>query len=213
MTMTEPTTPRFVLPGKWGRINLATDESMHRSIRKVLDEATKRRDDLATTRAELRSRFQKAADAAREGGASDFYVAFNLTPKIPLPAWVSVFTPRIEATDFDALGLSELKSFLEVGTRGWAPEEGSVSTLDGDGRIQAVRHSWRRVREVSEGDAEATFEFVEADYWLAAANPNRLALLTFSTALAEYEEEMLGLFDAIVKTIRWPAPTTAEGAQ
>jgi hypothetical protein len=62
---------------------------------------------------------------------------------------------------------------------------------------------------VVEGEVEQRFEFVEADYWLAARDPNRIALLTFSTALAEYEEEMLALFDAVVSTIRWPAPSSA----
>lgn len=205
--MADPRPPRFVLPGKWGRINLVSEAATQRSIRKVLDEATNRRDDLAPLRAELRVRFERAAAAAREGQASDFYVAFNLTPSIPLPAWLSVFTPRIESTDFDALGLGELRTFLETGTRTWGPEGSSQVRLPSgaDESVHAVRHSWRRVHDVAEGDVERRFEFVEADYWLAAGNPNRIALLTFSTALAEYEDEMLGLFDAIVRTIRWPA--------
>jgi len=201
-------TPRFVLPGTWGRINLASEAATAKSIRKVLEHVTRRRDDMADTRAQLRVRFQKAADVAREGGASDFYVAFNLTPKVPLPAWVSVFTPEIGSTDFAALGLGDLKSFLDAGTRRWGADDAEIVTSDAPGEgIHAVRHSWRRVVDVVEGEVEQTFEFVEADYWLAATDPNRLALLTFSTALAEYEEEMLGLFDAVVGTIRWPAPT------
>ena len=206
--MTQTTTPRFALPGKWGRINLATEASTSRSIRKVLDEATNRRDDLASTRAELRSRFERAADSARQGGATDFYVAFNLTPSIPLPAWIAIFTPEIESTDFDALGLDKLKEFLDVGTKSWGPEGAGTKSFESgvDGQVHAVRHSWRRVHDVVEGEVERTFEFVEADYWLAAQHPNRIALLTFSTALADYEPEMLELFDAVVRTVRWPAP-------
>ena len=187
--MTDTSTPRFALPGKWGRISLASEVETSRSIRKVLDEATNRRDDLASTRAELRTRFQTAADSAREGGATDFYVAFKLTAAIPLPAWAAVFTPRIESTDFHALGLGDLNKFLEAGTRKWGPEGSGVVASDSgvDGAVHAVRHSWRRVHDVTEGQVERTFEFVEADYWLAAQNPNRIALLTFSTALADYE--------------------------
>ena len=77
--MTDRSTPSDALPGKWGRIRLELEVATSRSIRKMLDEATNRRDGLATTRAELRTRFQKAADSAREGGATDFYVAFKLT--------------------------------------------------------------------------------------------------------------------------------------
>ena len=201
--------PRFVLPGTWGRINLASEAATQKSIRKVLEQVTRRRDDMADTRQQLRNRMQRAADVAREAGATDFYVAFSLTPKVPLPAWVSVFTPEIDSVDFGALGLGDLASFLDAGTRSWGPEGAEVVTgevgADSE-RLHAVRHSWRRVVDVVEGEVEQTFEFVEADYWLAATNPNRIALLTFSTALAEYEEEMLSLFDAVVGTIRWPAP-------
>ena len=205
-------TPKFLLPGKWGRINLSTEATTQRSIRKVLDEATNRRDDLATTRAELRTRFQKAADSAREGGATDFYVAFSLTPAIPLPAWIAVFTPEIESTDFRALGLTELSTFLETGTKAWGPDGAAVAPMavGAESQIHAVRHSWRRTHDIVEGEVERTFEFVEADYWVAAQNPNRIALLTFSTALAEYETEMLELFDAVVHTIEWPAPAIVE---
>ena len=75
--------------------------------------------------------------------------------------------------------------------------------------MHAVRHSWRRTAHVAEGEVEKDFELIEADYWLAATDPNRIALLTFSTAYAEYEEEMLSLFDAVVSTIRWPATPVA----
>ena len=73
-------------------------------------------------------------------------------------------------------------------------------------QIKAVRHSWRRVTHVVEGEVEQDFEMLEADYWLAAADPARIALLTFSTAYVEYEEEMLNLFDAVISTIRWDVP-------
>jgi len=209
--VSEQSTPRFALPGKWGRINLHSEASIQRSIRRVLDEVTRRRDDLVEPRAELRRRFQKAAEIAKEGGATDFYVAFQLVPTIPLPAWVAVFTPEIESTDFDSLGLGELTQFLDRGMGSWGDTDATVrpATTGPDGEIHAVRHSWRRVADVVEGEVEQRFEFVEADYWLAARDPNRIALLTFSTALAEYEEEMLALFDAVVSTIRWPAPSSA----
>lgn len=211
--MTEQNPPRFELPGKWGRINLRSEATIQRSIRRVLDEVTRRRDDLVEPRAELRRRFQTAAELAREGGATDFYVAFQLVPTIPLPAWVAVFAPEIESTDFAALGLGDIARFLDHRMGEWGDPDAQVTsaTTGPEGEIHAVRHAWRRVADVVEGDVEARFEFVEADYWLAARDPNRIALLTFSTALAEYEEEMLALFDAIVATIRWPAPKEIDG--
>ncbi|MEP6481213.1 MAG: hypothetical protein ABJA94_04310 [Rhodoglobus sp.] len=206
--------PRFVLPGSWGRVDLSSEASSRRSIRKIAEAATNRRDDLAPMRADLRDRFQTAADLAREGGASDLYVAFELTKGVPLPAWLTVFQPDIESTDFAALGIKELSTVLDQAAK--TPDERVTETRSEleDGAIHAVRQTWRRQTHASEGEGEnhveETFEILEADYWLAASNPNRIALMTFSTAYAEYEEEMLGLFDAVINTIRWPAPVPIE---
>ena len=204
---------RFELPGRWGRINLASSASIQRSIRRLLDEVTHRRDDLAVPRAELRQRFQKAAEIARDGGATDFYVALHIVPQVPLPAWIAVFTPTIDEDEFRRLGLGEIVDFLDRGMSDWGDDGAAVrsATTGSAGEIHAVRHSWRRTHDVVEGEVERSFDFVEADYWLAARDPNRVALLTCSTALAEYEEEMLALFDAIISTIRWPSRASEDG--
>lgn len=202
--------PKFVLPGTWGRVNLDSEAASRRSIRKLAESATGRKEELASVRNELRDRLQTAADAAREGGASDFYIAFELAKGIPLPAWLAVFEPEIESTDFAALGLDELTKLLEAGASVVGTgENAEVVASQPSTKMHAVRHSWRRTAHVAEGDVEKDFELIEADYWLAATDPNRIALLTFSTAYAEYEEEMLSLFDAVVSTIRWPATPVA----
>ena len=195
------TSPRFTLPGKWGRIDLATEASSRRSIRRFIEQVSGSADQLSNLRAEMRGRFQKAADAARDGGASSMFVAVELAKGIPLPAWAVVFEPSIESTDFAALGLGDLKSFLELGVRTADP---AVQSADVSGlAIQAIRHSWRRTTQLDPEDEATKTEMLEADYWLAAANPNRIALITFSTGYADYEQEMLALFDAVISTIRW----------
>lgn len=203
--MTSSSVPRFVLPGRWGRVDLSSEASSRRSIRKIAEAATHRREELATLRADIRERFQTAADLAREGGAADLYIAFELANGVPLPAWLTVFQPDIDSTDFDELGLAELKTVLDLGVVN--SNEAVTSATVEDAPIHAVRQSWRRQTQATEGEVDEVFEILEADYWLATGAPNRIALLTFSTAYAEYEEEMLGLFDAVIKTIRWPAPT------
>lgn len=212
--MTAAPIPKFVLPGSWGRVDLSSEASSRRSIRKIAETATRRREELAPMRADLRDRFQQAADLAREGGASDLYVAFELAKGVPLPAWLTVFQPDLDSTDFRALGLNDLALLLDVSAK--TGDERITETrqeLDG-GAIHAVRQTWRRQTRVIEGEGELAvdqvFEILEADYWLATTSPNRIALLTFSTAYAEYEEEMLGLFDAVIKTIRWPAPVPVD---
>lgn len=205
------TTPRFVLPGTWGRVDLRSEAASRSSIRKLAEQVTRKREELASVRAEIRDRFNAAADAARGSAATDLYVAFELTRGVPMPAWLTVFTPEIDAVDFQALGLDDLKKVLEKGV---AVADPTITTTEPAmlNEIRAVRQSWRRVAHVSEGNLERDFELLEADYWLAATNPNRIALITFSTAFVEWEDEMLRLFDAVIGTIRWKsdAPVVAE---
>lgn len=202
--MTTPS-PRFVLPGSWGRVDLRSEAASRASIRKIADKATGRREELASIRAEIRDRFNKAADAARGSSATDLYIAFELTKGVPLPAWLTVFTPEIDAVDFQALGLSDLAEVLDRAITTTDDEVTTTETPMAE-QIRAVRQSWRRVAHVTEGETEQDFEMLEADYWLAATNPNRIALMTFSTAYVQWETEMLQLFDAVVNTIRWGAP-------
>ena len=200
-------TLKFTLPGVWARIDLTSEAASRASIRKLLDDTTHRRDDMAAVRQELRGRFQKAADTAREGGAVDMRIAQQLTINVPLPAWAVLFEPQIDIDDIEALGLDDLKTVLDLSIRTSRPVDTAEMSSE---EIRAVRQSWRRTTHLAEGEVERDFEILEADYWLAAGNPNRIALLTFSTAYAEYEEEMLGLFDAVVSTVRWDVPENAE---
>ena len=205
------TTPRFVLPGTWGRVDLRSEAASRSSIRKLAEQVTRKREELAGVRAEIRDRFNTAAEAARGSSATDLYVAFELTKGVPMPAWLTVFTPEIDAVDFQALGLGDLQKVLEKGVAVADPTVTTTETTT-DNEIRAVRQSWRRVAHVAEGNIERDFELLEADYWLAAANPNRVALITFSTAFVEWEDEMLRLFDAVISTIRWKSaePVVAE---
>jgi hypothetical protein len=150
---------------------------------------------------------QPAVDSAREVGATDLYIAMELASGIPLPAWLMVFTPTIEDADFARFGIEELKTVLTDSAEIYEPEASTSAIESAEGStsaISAVRQNWRR-RNVSPDDPEVGFDVLEIDYWIAAAHPNRIALLTFSTGYAEYEEQMLALFDAVVRTIRWPA--------
>jgi len=200
---------RFALPGSWARIPLESEAEALRSVRKLTEQVTGRKEELATLRAELRSRFTTVVEAAREGGAEELYIGLELVPGIPLPAWAAVFPADPDALQLSSVGFPDLARGLDFAV-GAPPEGGSSETSDdATGRVHAVRHAWRRTTQVTADDVERTFDLIEADYWIAAADPNRVALITFSTALAEYEEEMLELFDAVVGTLRWPTPAEA----
>lgn len=197
---------RFALPGSWARIPLESEAEALRAVRKLTEQVTGRKEELATLRAELRSRFTTVVEAAREGGAQELYIGLELVPGIPLPAWAAVFPADPDTLDLASVGFSDLARGLDFAV-GAPPEGGSTQAADdATGRVHAVRHAWRRTTQVAAEGVERSFELVEADYWIAAAQPNRVALITFSTALAEYEEEMLELFDAVVGTLSWPVP-------
>ena len=207
--------PTFVLPGSWGRINLTSEAASRKSIRRLTEDVTNRRDDLAMPRAEMRDRFQKAADLAREGGATDLYIGRELAPGLPLPAWITVYDiqPTGGEEFFEKMGIAELSSALQASV-GPAPAGGDTRASDVEGTpIRAVRQTYRRTRRVVEDETEVEFDLIEADYWIAAANPSRMAMITFSSAYAEYEAEMLGLFDAVISTLRWEVAPSEESAE
>jgi hypothetical protein len=196
--------PRFSLPGTWGRINLASDATMHSSIRKVVEHSVGRDDKLASLRADLRNRFREAAEVARAGDAVDFHVALELAPGIPLPAWLGVFLPQLDQSEFDVLGLGELKAALEFASASTGGDRSAGSKDFELDRVRAVRHAFHRVRAATE--TEPALELLQVDYWLAAVAPARIALMTFTTNYVEFEEQMLELFDAVISTVRWPIP-------
>jgi hypothetical protein len=201
------TAPRFSLPGTWGRVNLATEATTQKSIRKVIEHVVGRDDKFATLRSELRARFRVAADLARDNQAVDFYLALELAPGVPLPAWLSVFLPDLAETDIDALGLGELRAALNYGVSGTPPEESANTTTVTLNRVQAVRQVYRRVQPATEENPE--LDVLQVDYWLAAAGPNRICLLTFTTTFVDIEEQMLEFFDAVIGTVSWTSPDEA----
>jgi hypothetical protein len=97
--------PRFVLPGKWSRVELTDEASSRRTVRRLIEESIGTRDDLARQRSELRRLLQPAVDSAREVGAVDLYIAVELADGVPLPAWLMVFLPSIEDADFSRFGI------------------------------------------------------------------------------------------------------------
>lgn len=209
--MIASTAPRFVLPGTWGRINLTSEATMRSSTRRVIERSVGRSDQLATVRADLKKRFHEAGELARSGGAVDFHIALELAPGVPLPAWLAVFLPRVEAERLDELGLADFTEVFNLGLS--ASQSGvtkSTATVEHT-HVHAVRQAFRRISAATED--EPALELLQVDYWLAAAEPNRIALLTFTTHLVEYEPQMLELFDAVISTVRWPSPSESVTAQ
>lgn len=188
-------TPRFVLPGRWGRIALGTSASRRRSARSLVEAALGRADALATARTELRARIEAAADLAAMSGAADLYFAFEIADGVPFPAWLSVYRLDPGSLDLGELGLERLTSFLQGSL------DGEYQTAGSTEEIGVVRHAWQRPAGTPEDEAG---EMIEVDYWVAAASPARIARLTFASPMTGFRDELLELFDAVVGNLSWP---------
>lgn len=133
----------------------------------------------------------------------ELQIAMEISPGVPLSATLAVFLPQIDLEKLDSLGLAELAVVLTgVVTSSTDPTETGLVEELREPEFRAVRQTYLRSTRLNEGD-EST-PLLQVDYWVAATEPSRLALLTFSSTFVDFEEQLLDLFDAIVATIRWP---------
>ncbi|WP_395640617.1 hypothetical protein [Pseudolysinimonas sp.] len=187
--------PRFVLPGRWGRIGLESPGARRRSAKRLVESALGRADELASARGELRGRIETVAELAATSGAADLYFALEIADGVPFPAWLTVYRLDAATLDLPALGLERLTRFLSDSL------DGGYEPMTPAETFGVVRHAWRRP---AGGPADDIGEMVEVDYWVAAAEPARIARLTFASPMIGYQDELIDLFDAIIGTLEWP---------
>jgi hypothetical protein len=198
--------PRFVLPGSWSRVDLTTVDSMKVTVRRIVDDAVGRQDERARLRAELRKAIIDAATPARDRGAIEFHFARELTEGVPLSATLAVFLVPADLGSIDEMPASAIDMVVADAVM----DSGSAKAVPVSPGIKVTRTASRR--RVPERNGVPSHEIVEADYWISASSPARIAVLSFSTALAELEDDMLTLFNAIVQTVRWDVAGPERGA-
>jgi len=189
--------PVVVLPGAWSRVDLSSDEAARASTKRIAEKAVGKGDAGARLRAELRERILSAVSPAREKGAVEFHFAQELTTGVPLSASLAVFVVRADLAELDSLGGADMSRLVSESVK-----DGSTDTAIDAGSLGVVRRTYKR--KYVESDAPE-LPILQADYWVTGVRPARVAILSFSTAFVEFEEQMLELFDAILKTIRWDA--------
>jgi hypothetical protein len=196
MLLTEA--PRLVLPGRWGRIDLTTPEASRASIRAFVADALGRRDDDAGARAEYRRRLEATAEAARADHGRTLHVAIELTPGIPVPATLTILMPPLDDIRLDERGL---QSVADLAGSLVGDDESAATTVTTLGPAIA---GVRKVSSRTTGE-QAGLAVLQVDYWLVAADPARLAVLSFSSPLVALQDMLVDLFDAIVATATWEA--------
>lgn len=201
--MTAQNLPVFGLPGSWGRIDLATEESVSRTVRSLVERRIGRADEFAQTRAQFREHLTKAATLARESGGREFHFAYEIAPGIPFSATLVLTVPDIELSGAGALGPAELSKQLGETLLGSGLINDAASRVDTND-IRAIRSDYRRT--VPAAGEIPEHEIIQADYWIAASFPARIAMMSFSTVFVAQRDLVVQLFDAIIGTVSWPRP-------
>jgi len=176
-------------------VDLSSDESARASTKRIVEKAVGKDDSAARLRAELRERILSAVTPAREKGAIEFHFAQELTTGVPLSASLAVFVVRADLAELDPLAGADMSRLVAEALR----DSSNDAAIDA-GSLSVVRKTYKH-RHL-EPDAPE-IPILQADYWVTGVRPARVAILSFSTAFVEFEEQMLDLFDAILKTIRW----------
>jgi hypothetical protein len=195
--------PKILLPGTWLRVDLTSEATTRSSIRRLIEAGVGRSDSLARLRAHLRTELQAGADIARKGQAVEFYVAQSIAPGVPLAATLSVHVPEVDQDKLRSLGLDELAELFESAERTGHADSTSESAVEEIRVVRAVSHGFAN----SSGESEPV-PLVSFDYWMAATNPPRIALLAFSSSFVQFEDQLTELFDAVVAATRWRVEET-----
>ena len=199
--MTASELPRFALPGTWARVDLGSEALLKSTVKRAVAALVGPADAAAALRADMRRHFEIVAQRAQEDGAVEFYIARQIVPGVPLSGTLAVTTPEIDLVRLNQAGLPDLSSVLAVSVDEMSGATAKGKPIEG-AEITAVRQTYRR--NLAATDVSPELRILQADYWVAAARPARLAVMSFTTAFVELEPEMLSLFDAIVSSTRWP---------
>lgn len=194
----------FVLPGRWWHIALGDADDVARQARNMCRSAVGRRDDRAQLRHDLQTAVERAAVAARDAEATDFYFALEIVPGVPLPASLAVYWPPVPfGLSFDA-GPSAAAAALGANLR--ATQPGATVEVSGGDELALVRTIRTMVGSTFAATGVEGAEELTVSYWVIRPDAPRPLLLSFTTALASLQEDMVALFDAIMSTVQWDVP-------
>lgn len=192
----------LVLPGTWWSIDLIDEDASRRSVRALVHTVLGRDDRLARQRAELRASTDALATKAREGGASDLYIAHELVPGLSVPISLTVFWPQQPVLGSKP---SDPRSVIDLVRVGLSAQPGADAYSDEVVEDLGQTSTWRRctlVANEADGDVPA-FGTLIVEYWVAVPGTQRVVLLTFSTGFLQARDKMLEMFRAMVALIAW----------
>jgi len=193
----------FLLAGTWWSIPVNDPEETDRAIRRIVEDAAGRSDELATLRRLTRERLSETVADARRIEAEHLYLAREISPGLPLSASLAVYRPALDPLPEDVAASPKLaRAFVKAAlAEADGPGAGiEARELDlGSGAV--LRRSWIVERTLQEGADPV--RSLRADYWMPIPGTRGFLLLSFTSLFVPLADKLLEFFDAVVGTVRW----------
>lgn len=193
----------FLLPGQWSTIPLNDPVVAKRAIRSYALRTLGRADQLAPVRADFRKELEGVAARAVELKASTLHVAREIVTGVPLPATLMICWPDVpapaQATD---------RAAWEAGMLAGAGE-GDKELVEID-EVRAVRRVVVREGPALGEEGAPQLQQLEVEYWMVVEE--KVVIFAFSSGAGQVREHLVGLFDAIISTVRAVQPAREEAA-
>ncbi|MBF0688442.1 MAG: hypothetical protein IR158_11850 [Cellulomonas sp.] len=196
-------TVAVLLPDDWAVLDLEDDAARTACVEDLVARQLSGAPDLAPLRAAMRQELLRSTERAARAGGVLMALAVGTGGAPPVPASLTVY--RVPGS-LDARGRAAMTSVLASDEPG--------HTLDlGEGPAGTVL---RRVRPTGAssgltGDREVPA--LVADYWVEPTPGAQLVYLVFSSPLVDLRDELLGLFDTVVSSVRVLQPATPHTPQ
>ncbi|MER6532679.1 hypothetical protein ABT215_02420 [Streptomyces sp900105755] len=191
-----PSDYRLAVPEGWARIVLDPERWAHR-IDKVVKRGLRRTKAGPQLEAALAERMREQAEAAHANGGVEMYVMNQLLGQVPVSAGLVVTLLR-PAPGTEAGDLGDIARSLAL--RATAEQVTLVDLPAGP----AVRHRYLRRPAADDPDGNR-LAVTHLDVYLAVPNSDQRLLLSFSTPMEPLADALVGLFDAVARTLQWMA--------
>ncbi|SEE77032.1 hypothetical protein [Streptomyces sp. Ag109_O5-10] len=191
-----PSDYRLAVPEGWERIVLDPERWAHR-IDKVVKRGLRRTKAGPQLEAALAERMREQAEAAHANGGVEMYVVNQLLGQVPVSAGLVVTLLR-PAPGTEVGDLGDIARSLAL--RATAEQVTLVDLPAGP----AVRHRYLRRPAADDPDGNR-LAVTHLDVYLAVPNSDQRLLLSFSTPMEPLADALVGLFDAVARTLQWMA--------
>ena len=205
-------TLRFRLPGDWWALDLHDRDAAVASAHRLVRHRIGTQDGRVRVRQHVTRELTEAIDAAIRADGQSMFIAVKILDGVPLPLSFTVYLPETGMTP--AIG-TDPDRVLEILERGIAHVATAEHADPGDPadrvrvdlpETKATRIHRVRAVDVTSGDDAGTIETLVVDYWVAVPGTKRVMLVSFSTPMAQLQQQLLQFFDAIMRAARWERP-------